>query len=348
MTKETQTTDNILSKPDRLAFFPITLFGAIMGYAGLTIGFNNAHDILGLSPITGQILTIVTTLFFILISIAYIIKLVRFKAFVSQEINHPITVNFFPAASISLMLLSFLYFDVSQTISEIMFYTGAIAQLVLTIYVVQSWILHEKWQIGQMTPAWFIPVVGNIVAPLPAMQFGLYEIAWFYFSIGLIFWLILLAIVMYRLFFHPPMLKLLEPTLFILIAPPAIGFLSYLAIMQGAPIDSFARVLYYTGLFFTLLLFSQFWRFIKVPFSLSWWAYTFPLSAIANASFHMYQQLDMNTFGFLAAFFLSVISALVLHLTLKTLMAIKHKKLCVPPPVETEFDEAKPQKISGR
>lgn len=347
MAEETQTTDNV-EQPARFAFFPITLFGAIMGYAGLTVGFNNAHAILGLSPIIGQILTTVTTLFFIFISIAYGIKLTKFKTFVSKEINHPVAVNFFPAASISLMLLSILYFDISPSISQAMFYIGAIAQLVLTFYVVQSWILHEKWQIGQMTPAWFIPVVGNIIAPLPAMQFGLYEIAWFYFSIGLIFWLILLAIVMYRLFFHPPMLKLLEPTLFILIAPPAMGFLSYLVIMHGTHIDNFARVLYYTGLFFTLLLFSQIWRFIKVPFSLSWWAYTFPLSAIANASFHMYQQLHMNIFGFFAAFFLSVLSALVLHLTLKTLLAIKHKKLCVPPPAEPESDESKPQKISER
>lgn len=329
--------------PNRLAFFPITLFGAIMGYAGLTIGFNNAHTILNMSSLIGLSLTALTTLFFVIISLVYGLKLIKFKEAVSNEINHPIAINFFPAASISLMLLSILYKDISPLLSEVMFYIGATAQLLLTFYVVQSWILHEKWQINQMTPAWFIPIVGNIVAPLPAMQFDLQEIAWFYFSIGLVFWLVLLAIVMYRLFFHPPMLKVLEPTLFILIAPPAMGFLSYLAIIQDHPLDNFARVLYYTGLFFTLLLFTQIWRFIKVPFSLSWWAYTFPLSAIANASFIMYEKLQMNAFGFFAAFFLSILSAVVLHLTVKTFIAIKNKKLCVPPPAapkpETENAE---------
>ncbi|WP_024851106.1 SLAC1 anion channel family protein [Hydrogenovibrio kuenenii] len=329
--QQTPAADNT---PNRMAFFPITLFGAIMGYAGLTIGFNNAHNILEMSSKIGLILTVLTTFFFILIALAYGFKLLKYKNAVTKEINHPIAVNFFPAVSISLMLMSILYKDISPILSEGMFYIGAIAQLLLTFYVVQSWILHEKWQINQMTPAWFIPIVGNIVAPLPAMLFGYHEIAWFYFSIGLIFWLVLLAIVMYRLFFHPPMLKMLEPTLFILIAPPAMGFLSYLALQQGQPIDNFGRVLYYTGLFFTLLMFSQAWRFIKVPFSLSWWAYTFPISAIANASFMMYEQLHMNAFGFFAAFFLSVLSALVLHLTLKTFVAIKNKKLCVPPPAE--------------
>ncbi|WP_051622967.1 SLAC1 anion channel family protein [Hydrogenovibrio marinus] len=329
-----QQTISTETTPDRIIFFPITLFGAIMGYAGLTIGFHNAHTILGMSQTVALALTAITTLFFIMVALAYGVKLLKYKDAVTKEINHPIAVNFFPTASISLLLLSVLYKDIAPTLSEGMFIIGALAQLVLTFYVVQSWILHEKWQINQMTPAWFIPVVGNIVAPLPAMQFGFHEIAWFYFSIGLVFWLILLAIVMYRLFFHPPMLRLMEPTLFILIAPPAMGFLSYLAIQHGDSIDNFGRVLYYTALFFALLLFTQIWRFIKVPFSLSWWAYTFPIATIANASFMMYEKLHMNAFGFFAAFFLSVLSALVLHLTLKTFIAIKNKKLCIPPPAE--------------
>lgn len=319
--------------PNKLAFFPVTLFGSILGYSGLTLGYIHAHQILGISNSIALALTGITTLFFIAIGLTYLSKLIKVREAVQKEFEHPVAMNFFPAISLGLMLMSLLYIHISPLLAEGMFYLGASAQLIFTFYIVRSWILHEKWEISQMTPAWFIPVVGNIVAPIAAVTFVDIEIAWFFFSIGLIFWLILLAIVMYRLFFHPPLLKVLEPTLFILIAPPAMGFLSYMALQGNAPIDDFARILYYTGLFFALLLFSQTWRFIKVPFSVSWWAYTFPISAIANASFVMYEKLHINLFGFFAAFFLSVLSALVLHLTMKTLWQIKHKQLCTPPAV---------------
>lgn len=321
-----------MSTPNKIAFFPIALFGAILGYSGLTIGFLNANLIVGIPAEIGLILTLITTVLFLIVSGTYLLKFFKARQAVHNEFSHPVGMNFFSAISISLMLFSLIYIDISPGLAEVMFYAGAISQVILTLHIMQAWLLQEKWQIVQMTPAWFIPIVGNIVAPLGAVEFSSVEFAWFFFSIGLVFWLTLQAIVMYRLFFHPPMLKMLEPTLFILIAPPAMGFLSYVAMQENGQIDDFARILYYIALFFALLLFSQIGRFIRIPFSVSWWAYTFPISAIANASFVMYDRLHANIFGFLAAFFLSVLSALVLHLTIKTFLAIKNKKLCVPPP----------------
>lgn len=55
-------------------------------------------------------------------------------------------------------------------------------------------------------------------------------------------------------------------------------------------LDTFARILYFSGLFLTMLLFSQARCFLKLRFSLSWWAYSFPLAAISIASMAMYQQ----------------------------------------------------------
>lgn len=65
-------------------------------------------------------------------------------------------------------------------------------------------------------------------------------------------------------------------------APSAIGYLSYVALTDGA-IDAFARVLVYSGLFIALLLVSMTRMFLKVPFAVSWWAFTFPSAALACA-----------------------------------------------------------------
>lgn len=320
------------AQASKLPFFPITLFGAILGFSGLTMAYNNASQIVGISEYFGLALTVLTTLFFVLLMAVYLVKILKFPKAVHNELNHPVALNFFPAISLSLILLSIIYYDIAPNIAPYLFYLGGTLQFVLTLYIMNSWLLHQKWQITQMNPAWFIPVVGNIVAPLGAVLYVNVEIAWFFFSIGLVFWLVLQAIVMYRLFFHPPMMQILEPTLFILIAPPAMGFLSYMALTEYAEVNDFARILFYTALFFSFMLATQVPRFIKIPFAVSWWAYTFPLSAITNASFIMYQELGYQVFAFLAAFFLAVLSALILHLTMKTLLAAKRGKICVPPP----------------
>ena len=73
-----------------------------------------------------------------------------------------------------------------------------------------------------LNPAWFIPVV-NIIVPLGSVHFAPLELSWFFFGIGLVFWIVLLAVVMYRLFFRAAGLRL-TLTLFILLAPPSVGF----------------------------------------------------------------------------------------------------------------------------
>lgn len=319
----------------RLAFFPINLFGAIMGYAGLSLVFQKATALLGVWSFYYQTLSLITIAFFTFVLLLYITKLVKHSQAVKKEFNHPIASNFFSAISISLMLIAILLRPEGVETAKVLWYLGAGLQLILTLNILSSWIYNDHWELHFMTPAWFIPMVGNIIAPLGAVHFATIEVAWFFFSIGFVFWIILQAIVLYRLFFHPPMMRAIEPMLFIFIAPPAVGFLSYLAINNGE-IDAFARILYYIGLFFTLLVFSKIFRFIKTPFSMAWWAMTFPLAAMANASLVMYEELHMKGFGFIAAVLVAILSALVLHLTMKTFKLAANGKLCVPhPPLPT-------------
>lgn len=317
--------------PSRLIFFPITLFGSTMGLSGLTMVLIAMQHILDINEVVPLVMVALTTLFFSLISLTYLLKILKHPQAVIKEFNHPVAINFFPAFSISLVLLGVIYSFYNMMIGQFFWTLGAGIQLVLTIIIMSNWIHHEKWQVNHMSPAWFIPVVGNIIVPLGTPLYAPLELGWFFFSIGIVFWIILQAIVFYRLFFHPPMIKTLEPLLFILIAPPAIGFSAYLHI-NGGNLDVLARILYYTALFFAILLIVQAPRFLRVPFSLSWWAYTFPLAALALASLKMFALLNFSIFSVFTALFTAIVSALIFHLTLKTLSAIRNKKLCVPPP----------------
>ena len=191
-----------------------------------------------------------------------------------------------------------------------------------------SWIHHTHYSLSHANPSWFIPVVGNIIVPVTGSHLGYTEISWFFFSIGIVFWVILLTIVMYRLFFHDPLPARLTPMLFILLAPPSVGFVSYTNLIGG--IDIFARVLYYIGLFLGILLFSNIIRFIKVPFFISSWAYSFPVAALTIATAKMAGFVPGLFFHVLKFLLLTLVSVLLLWLIIKTLKAIFNKDICLP------------------
>ncbi len=116
--------------------------------------------------------------------------------------------------------------------------------------------------------------MGNVIAPVAGIDLGYIEISWFFMSIGLLFWMVLLSLVMNRLIFHDPLPKRLQPTLVVLIAPPAIAFVAWTEIAGG--VDAFARLLLNAAYLFTLIVAVQLPRILRLSFSLSFWALSFP------------------------------------------------------------------------
>jgi tellurite resistance protein len=317
-----------MSRLNRLEYFPISFFAMVMGLSGLTIGWEKAQHVLALDLGITPWLLGATTVLFVLLLLLYGMKLFVYSQAVVQELRHPVKLNFFPTISISLLLLSIAFLPVMPTVSEFLWIAGAALHLVFTLYVVNVWIHHEHFKVHHMNPAWFIPAVGNVLVPVAGVPLGYPEISWFFFSIGILFWLVLLTIIFYRVLFHNPIEERLMPTLFILIAPPAVGFIAYSRLV--GELDSFARVLYFSGIFLTLLLFTQVRRFVKLGFFLSWWAYSFPLAAISIASLLMFERTGFELYRYLGVGLLTLLTGIVALLLARTAIEIRRNGICVP------------------
>ncbi len=316
-----------MSSSNRIQNMPISFFAMVMGMVGLTIAWEKASDLYQFSSAIYTTLLIQSVLVFIILAALYLYKCINFRRVLLEEWANPIKVNFIPAVSISLLLFSIAFLNISMEFSRVLWSIGSILHMVILLMVINSWLHHEKYEIKHINPAWFIPAVGNVIVPLAGVPLGYADISWFYFSIGMMFWLILLVIVFNRIIFHMPLPVKLIPTLFILIAPPAVGFLSYMKLTGD--LDTFALVLYNFALFLTILLFSQLPRFIRLPFFISWWAYSFPLAAMSIASMVMGQVSGKPLFGYIGQALLFILSVLVFFLFIKTLNAAKNKKICV-------------------
>ncbi len=317
-----------MNQNSRLEHFPVSFFAIIMGLAGLTLAWEKAqttfHTDLHINP---YLMAFTGTVFAILL-LLYLVKILRYGPAVRAELKNPVKLSFFPTISISLILLSICTLHMLPGVARVLWLAGTGLHLVFTFYVMNVWIHHEHFQIQHINPAWFIPVVGNVLVPIAGVKLGYGEVSWFFFSIGMLFWLVLLSIIFNRILFHNPLPEKLMPTFFILIAPPAVGFIAYMKLT--GEVDTFARILYYSGLFLTFLLLLQIRRFTRLPFFLSWWAYSFPIAAITIATFVMYEKTGLPLFRTLSLGFLALVTLIVAYLVVRTLMAVARRGICQP------------------
>ena len=230
-----------------------------------------------------QAVLAVSAVMLALVVLAYGLKALRHPGAVVHEWNHPVRIAFFPAISISLLLFATALVEPMPVAAHVIWWIGTLLQGGLALAVISAWIGHRPFQPGMMTPAWFIPAVGNVIVPLAGVRLGHPEISWLFFSGGLVFWVVLLTLVMNRLMFHDPLPGKMLPTLMILIAPPAVAFSAWLR-LEEVP-GPFGHFLLSAAYVFALVVVTQVGKFRRMPFALSWWALSFPLAALAIASF---------------------------------------------------------------
>lgn len=311
---------------DRLQFFPIMMFAIIMGLAGLTLAYKRMHEVLSFPSIIATVMTIITTVLFFTILFFYILKLVKYRNEVKKEFSHPIRINFFAASSISTLILSMIYRHDIDLAAQIFFVIGACFHIFFTFYTIKYWI-NNNLEIQHSNPAWFIPIVGNLIVPIAGKGFIDDSVLYFYFSIGIFFWIILFSIILNRIIFHNQFAPKFMPTLFILIAPPAIGFISYIKLTGH--LDFFAQILFNLGLFFTILVFVMYKNFINIKFFISWWAFTFPMAAITLATILMYDLTHKNFYGALAYVLMTITTIIIILVARQTIIHMTKKEICI-------------------
>ncbi|RXI37912.1 C4-dicarboxylate ABC transporter [Malaciobacter mytili] len=310
---------------NRLQFFPVMMFAVIMGLSGLTLVCKRASEILGINEYLYLILKTITTFIFVAVLLTYLFKFLTYTIEVKKEFNHPVRINFFAAISISFLLVSLIYKDIF-IISEVLFFIGAFLHLFFTFNTLKFWI-NNNLEMQHSNPAWFIPIVGNLIVPVVGTTHLDSMYLMFFFSIGIFFWIIMLAIILNRIIFHSQFAPKFMPTLFILIAPPSVGLLAYYKLTHS--LDFFAMILFNLGLFFTFLLFFMYKNFVKIKFFISWWAFTFPLATIALASILMYELTNKNIYEFFSFFFTFVLTIVVFIVAYNTIVHMFKKEICI-------------------
>ncbi len=317
-----------INKTSCIEHMPISIFTVVLGFSGLTLAWHKAREIIVVPPAITDFLRFFSTSVFVFLLVAYTRKSLSFADAVHNEIKHPIRINFFATISISTLLLATSWFHSTPQTATVLWFIGTVLHLLITIRIINSWIYHSHYEVKHANPSWFIPVVGNIIIPILGVKVAPLELSWLFFSIGIFFWLVLLTIILNRIFFYEPLPARLTPTIFILLAPPSIGFIAWTNLVGH--LDAFAHLLYYVALFFALLLGGKTTYFLRLQFSLSAWAYSFPLAAFTMATFQMAKLSELTIFSWLGCLLLATATLVSISLAIRTLIAVKRNEICLP------------------
>ncbi|REE87465.1 tellurite resistance protein [Paenibacillus taihuensis] len=309
-----------------LQFLPVNLFGSVMGISGLSLAWKQSSHLFGSSPIIAEGIGMVAIMMFIVLTIAYVSKWIHYPEKVKAEFMHPIAGNFFGTITIAVLLLSSVVAPYSKLLGQTVWIIGTVTTLMLS-YVIVTRLLKGKQDQGNAVPAWLIPGVATIDVAVAGgtMPFPwAHELNLLCLAIGGVVALVFFTLIVYRLVHHDPLPAGLTPSLIILIAPFEVGFLGYTNFMQR--IDNFASILFYFGLFLFVILFFKVFK-KTIPFGASWWAVSFPMAALSNASLKYALFVDGWPLKAVAAIILALLTVVLVVLFLRTLIILFNGKL---------------------
>jgi tellurite resistance protein len=312
---------------------PLASFTMVMGLTGLALVWGRMSRLGWMPEFSGHValgVSLLAFFVFLILFVFYLRKWLRDPAAVRAEWLHPVKSSFFATISVSFALLATVALGQFAPLAKPLWIVGALLQLLVMVLVLNAWVHRETLQPAHASPVWFIPAVANVVIPLAGVPLGYLEISWWFFAVGILFWGVLLTLVLARLLFvQPAFPEQLVPTLCIFLAPPAVGFISWVLLTQqfadGRSLDVIGHLLFGLAIFFALFLLSQVHRFARIPFYMSWWAFSFPTAAFATACLIYQGFVPHPVMTALAGTAVVVTTVLVCWLVLRTLVAIIQK-----------------------
>ena len=310
----------------RLAHLAPSWFVMVMGWCGLAQAWLRAEGLLGEWALgAGLVAAGFALLVFGLLGLACLVRLQVHPDAVHADLLHPVRHAFMAALPISMLLLASLgaglFGGADATLDSLLvvvWLTGSVLQLWATWWVLARWLRAKEnrglmWQ--HFTPVLFIPVVGNVLAPVGGVSLGLGAWATAQFGVGLFLWPVLVALLVVRMVEAGPLPARMAPTQFVTLAPPSLVGLSLMAL--HAPTEA-VWAAWGMGLFFLGWALTQAPAISQQGFAMPHWGMSFPCAAYASLTLRLAQTPEGHWLQIPSLLLLGLVSLLILGLSLHT------------------------------
>lgn len=300
---------------DTVRHFNPAWFASVMGTAvvPLAISFIDAPWV---EPVAAVFL-LLSLLMFVAILVPWTIRFFVYPDAVRHDLEHPVAASFFPTMPIAIVVVSLdfmkypeLFFSrsTSEQLAFWLWLIGSVGILAAGFIVLPRIYRSSSIELSHANFGWFIPPVANLLVPVGGLEIAVlfpdrFELSFLLsmigLGVGLVLFIFVGALVYQRYVLHTLPPSKFAATSFIAIAPTAIIAVALFKLMRlleaGTPIDISAdavRALAVIGILIAwgfaawafvmaVVIVAMYARQLDLPYALSWWAYTFPLGALA-------------------------------------------------------------------
>ncbi len=351
------------AKPDIVRNFAPGWYASVMGTAVIVIAFYVFRDVIPLADVWQLLFLALSGIMLIVISIPWTLRWFLYFDQVRQDLQHPVSAAFFPTMPISLIVWGialekagplFLPEPTVHAIMQGLWVLGTVGIALFALLILNTYFYKEDMQWKMANLGWLIPPVSALIVPVlgGSLSLAYADTAWgqvnfytslIYLGVGSLLFIFVTATVFSRYLFHELPPAHLAPTIWIGIAPTAI--LTIIALKIVKPLAFYFQAPEGTIKAMNVLAkaggvslwgFAFFWLLLamalivlhhrqeRLPFAMSWWAFTFPSGAFVVATGVVYKAVHAPFFravGLLALAGFLIIWAVVGWQTLRRVVS---------------------------
>jgi C4-dicarboxylate transporter/malic acid transport protein len=289
--------------------FAPSWFAAVMGTGVVAVNCFNFGQTSPVLKTVGAVVHWFNVALFLLLLVPWVLRWFRHRPAALAALHNPVLSQFYATIAIALLVLGlqFLIYGGHVRLATALWGTGVVLTIVFSFLA--PWVLFTSDQVTleHVNPGMFIPPVGLVVIPLAgnllvghaegALKEGLLFLNFVSLGGGFFLWLGLLALTVHRSVVGRPLPGTMVPTVWINLGPIGVVAVSLIGLADAAPFVSAKEPFYVLA--FLLWGFGVWWLIMAVlltlayrrrgelPFTLTWWAFTFPLGAFAAASYRL-------------------------------------------------------------
>lgn len=258
---------NKTQTPRQVLNLPAGYFGMVLGTIGMGFAWRYASTLWPVSRSIGDGLVTLAMAMWVLLSMAFISRAIRFPASVLREMRHPVSSSFVSLFPATTLLVAIGLAPWCRPLAIGLFVPGVALQLA-----------YAAWQSGGLwrgnhpreatTPGLYLPTVANnFISAMACGALGFSDAGLVFLGAGVFSWLSLEPAILQRLRSAGELPTPLRTSLGIQLAPALVACSAWLSV-NGGEADTFAKLLFGYGLLQLLFMLRLMPWYLRQPFML--------------------------------------------------------------------------------
>lgn len=313
---------------ERVLNLPAGYFGMVLGTIGMGFAWRYASIIWPVPHWPGEMLVLLAMTIWLLLTVAFITRAVRFPGSVLAEMRHPVMSSFVSLFPATTMLVAIGFVPWYRPLALALFSVGVVVQLSYAAWQ-SAGLWRGKHPEEATTPGLYLPTVANnFISAMACGALGFHDAGLVFLGAGVFSWLSLEPVILQRLRSAGELPAPMRSSLGIQLAPALVACSAWLSV-NGGEADTFAKMLFGYGLLQLLFTLRLMPWYLSQPFNASFWSFSFGVSALATTGLHLGQSSPSGFFHAIAIPLFIFTNAIIALLLVRTFILLMQGKLLV-------------------